>query len=58
MASASADQAAQAEVLEELRGKLSSKARTRAKFVDLAGKLSDEQVEALRYFLKKRYKIQ
>jgi len=48
---------AQVGQLEELKEKLPARARAREGFTELAGRLSDEQVEALRYYLQKRYKV-
>lgn len=44
-------------LLEELQDKLPSRARARADLPAYAGKLNPDQLEALRYFLKKRYKV-
>ena len=45
-------------VLSELMARLAGEARGRARFMQQAGQLDEEQVEALRYFLEKRYKLQ
>jgi hypothetical protein len=49
--------AEQKRLLEELRGRLPAAARARSNFTELGGRLDDEQVAALQYYLKKRYKI-
>jgi hypothetical protein len=56
-ASANAGAEQQAE-LKALRERLPSKARSKERFSEQAGQLSEEQVAALRYFLQKRYKVQ
>ncbi len=49
--------AAQIRILRQLQAKLPLAARKRANLPAHPGKLSDEQLEALRYFLAKRYKV-
>jgi hypothetical protein len=52
------DAAVQLELLENLQNRLPLKARAGVSLVNYAGQLDDEQVEALQYFLKKRYKVE
>jgi hypothetical protein len=52
------DAASQATLLTSLHENLPAKARSKSKIASYSGQLSDEQVVALQYFLKKRYKIQ
>ena len=52
-----ADAAAQGELLTDLHESLPRKARLKSNIQDYAGQLSTEQIEALQYFLQKRYKI-
>ena len=51
------DREAQTALLVALQDKLPSRARTRADLPTYAGRLNSEQIEALQYFLKKRYKV-
>lgn len=48
----------QAAILEELQGRLPLRARPGVELTAYAGQLDDEQLAALRYFLKKRYKVE
>jgi len=52
------DKATQVEELTSLQARLPRSVRDRANLAGYAGELSDEQMEALRYYLKKRYKLQ
>lgn len=49
--------ASQADILSDLHERLPRKARTKSTIKSYAGQLTAKQIEALRYFLKKRYKI-
>jgi len=51
------DREAQTTLLAALQEKLPSRARTRADLPTYAGRLNSQQIEALQYFLKKRYKV-
>lgn len=55
--SAHGDAVVQTELLTNLHENLPRRAHARSKIVSYAGQLSEEQIEALRYFLKKRYKV-
>ena len=48
---------AEKQVLEDLQSQLPRTVQTRVDLPELNGKLSDEQMEALQYFLEKRYKV-
>jgi hypothetical protein len=53
-----AESVSQAELLESLQRQLPLKARTHVELASYAGQLDDEQLAALQYFLKKRYKVE
>jgi hypothetical protein len=57
VASAPGSAASQSELLSGLHERLPHKARAKSEIASYAGQLSAEQVKALQYFLKKRYKI-
>ena len=48
----------QREVLTSITARLPRRARSKAELVELAGRLADEQLDALRYYVKVRYKIE
>ena len=52
------DATAQAEALRELQSKLPASVRGRVDLSSLGGSLSTEEMDALRYFLKRRYKVE
>lgn len=55
--SVSADQTAQQAFLERLEQRLPEKERTKAQLRRFAGKLNDEQLQALEYYLSVRYRF-